>query len=203
LAELEFIDQSIRALRPRLRQAGRHIIPGERFDQRVMEGIQKHKGRGDPRRLGRIEIGRSDRGVKGDNELSLRLAWRRGAHATKHDDYADNEPHDSVEQHTHTSSGPPVCPLLRVMTTKARSPSATSRGIVGRSRGPVKTMSRTCGPLVPGHMRWPQDKLSMRLQGNIDEGCTLASGRTDRPATVRLLLTLNLRVSGEDKLLHC
>src|SRR5262249_6470916 len=153
LAELEFIDQSIRALRPRLRQAGRHIIPGERFEQRVMEGIQKHKGCGDPRRLGRIEIGRSNRGVKGDNELSLRLALRSGAHATKHDYYAYNEPHESVVQHTHTSSCPPVCTLLRVMTTKVHSPSAASLGIVGRLRGPVKTMSRTCGPLVPGHMR--------------------------------------------------
>src|SRR5262245_47564997 len=116
LTELELIDQSIRALCPRLRQAGRHIIPGERFEQRVMEGIQKHKGRCDPRRLGRIEIGRSDRSVKGDDELSLRLALRSGVCATNHDDYTYNEPHESVVQHTPTSSCPPVCTLLRVMT---------------------------------------------------------------------------------------
>ena len=36
----------------------------------------------------------------------------------------------------------------------------------------------------------------------VDEGRTLVLGRTDRPATVWLLLTLNLRGSGEDKLLH-
>jgi len=133
LAELELIDQSIRALRPRLCQAGRHIIPGERFEQRVMEGIQKHKGRGNPGRFGRIEIGRSDRGVKGDDELSLRLALRSDVHATNHDYYAYNEPHKSVVQHIHTSSCPPVCTLLRVMTTKARSPSAACLGILNLS----------------------------------------------------------------------
>src|SRR5262249_8707302 len=36
---------------------------------------------------------------------------------------------------------------------------------------------------------------------SVDEGRTVVSGGTDRPATVRLLLTLNLRGSGEDKLL--
>src|SRR4030095_15800894 len=135
LAELKLIDQSIRTLRPRLRQARRHIIPGERFEQRVMEGIQKHKGRSDPRRLGRIEIGRSDRGVKGDDELSLRLALRSGVHATKHDYYADNEPHESVVQHTHTSSCPPVCTLLRVMTAKGSQPLGCEPGHCRKAPG--------------------------------------------------------------------
>src|SRR5262245_50316558 len=130
-----------------------------------MEGIQKHKGRGDPRRLGRIEIGRSNRRVKGDDELSLRLALRSGVHTTKHDDYAYNEPHKSVIQHTHTSSCPLVCTPLRVMTIKVRSPSAASPGIVGRPRGPVNTIFRTCTPPTPGCLRRPRDELSMRLRG--------------------------------------
>jgi len=61
-----------------------------------MQGIQKHKGRGDSRRLGRIEIGGCDRGIKSDDELSLRLALPSGMHAAKDDDYTYNEPHEFV-----------------------------------------------------------------------------------------------------------
>ena len=66
LPQLKFIHQPISTLRPGLRQAGGHMIAGQGFDQRVMEGIEKHKGGGDPGGLGRIEIGGGDRGVEDD-----------------------------------------------------------------------------------------------------------------------------------------
>src|SRR2546428_13702491 len=109
LAELELVDQAIRALGPRLRQAGRHIIAGERLDQGIMDGIQKHKRRRDPGRLGRIEIGGSNRGIKGDDELSLRLGLPSGVHAAQHHRYTHDEPHESEVPHIHASSCP--CPV--------------------------------------------------------------------------------------------
>ena len=53
--------------------------------------IQKRKGVAIPDVSAGIEMVDSV-GVKGDNELSLRLALRRGVHATNHDYYAYNEP---------------------------------------------------------------------------------------------------------------
>ena len=56
-----------------------------------MEGIQKHKGDGDPRRLGRIEIGRAQRQFVqlptpgGDGDLLTPLAHSREiVHAVPH-----------------------------------------------------------------------------------------------------------------------
>jgi hypothetical protein len=77
-----------------------------------MEGIQKHKRRGDPRRLGRIEINGSNGGVKSDNELSLRLVLCSSVHTTKYHHYAYDEPYKSIIQHTAPSSYPPVSTLL-------------------------------------------------------------------------------------------
>ena len=68
------------------------MIPGQGFDQRVMQGIEKHKGCGEPGGLGRIEIGRSNRGVKGDGQLSFRLALRGRIYAQERCHHPRDDP---------------------------------------------------------------------------------------------------------------
>ena len=107
LPQLEFVYQPIGALRPGLRQAGGQVIAGEGFDQRVMEGIQKHKGCRDPGRLGRIEIRGSDGGVEGDGQLSFWLACRRGIYSHQRNRRAHKKPTERASKHTVTSSPHP------------------------------------------------------------------------------------------------
>ena len=71
LAQLEFVHEPVRTLSPRLGQARRHVVAGQRLDQRVVQGVEEHKRRAESRRLGRIEKRGSDGGVEGDGQLAL------------------------------------------------------------------------------------------------------------------------------------
>jgi hypothetical protein len=103
LSQLKFIHQPISALCPGLRQAGGQKIPWQGFEQRVMQGIEEHKGGGDPCGLSGIEIGGRDRGVESDGQLFFRLAYSGGSHPHQRDHRTHNQPHPHVSQHTFTS----------------------------------------------------------------------------------------------------
>jgi hypothetical protein len=76
LSQLELVHEPVRALLPGLRQARRHVVAGQRFDQRVVQRIEEHEGRSDPRSLGRLEERGRDRNVEGDRDLPGRLDLR-------------------------------------------------------------------------------------------------------------------------------
>src|SRR3989449_11184642 len=44
-AQLELVHPSVRALFPRLREAITHLLPGQRADHRVVDGIEHSEGR--------------------------------------------------------------------------------------------------------------------------------------------------------------
>ena len=74
--QLELDHEAVRTLLPGLGQARRHVVAGQRLDQRVVHGVEEGERRGDARGLGRIEKGRCDRRVECDRELTLRRALR-------------------------------------------------------------------------------------------------------------------------------
>ena len=78
LAQLEFIDQVIGALRPGLRQAGGHRVVGHRSDQRVMQGIAEPEGgEADHGHLCWIEPGGGNGHIHGIAHLPFRLIGGR------------------------------------------------------------------------------------------------------------------------------
>src|SRR5262245_64082940 len=81
------------------------MVTSQGFEQRVMHGIEKHKGGGDPGGLGGIEISGRDRGIESDGQLSFRLVLNTGSHPHQRHYRAHNQPHPRVSQHTSTSSG--------------------------------------------------------------------------------------------------
>ena len=64
-AQLELIGQSIGALRPRLGETRAHLLPGQRPDESVVQGVEHPEGRDLGRRRGRIEPRRGDGDVPG------------------------------------------------------------------------------------------------------------------------------------------
>src|SRR4029453_9354007 len=102
-AELELVDEPVRALLPRLREAGRHVVAGQRLDQRVVHRVQEDERRPDARRLGRIEEYRRDRRVEGYRELPVRLALRVGRSIPSGQDEEGDES-DSARERTHIES---------------------------------------------------------------------------------------------------
>src|SRR5215467_9614256 len=97
LPQLELVREAIWTLAPRFRQAGRHVIPGQRLDQRVVQGVQERERSGDPWGLGRIEERRGDRSVEGDSQLAVRLALRTDLGARRRQDEEQRESNPSYE----------------------------------------------------------------------------------------------------------
>jgi hypothetical protein len=93
-SQRKFVHQPIRAHRPGLGQAGGHGVAGEGFDQRIMQGIEKHKRGREPGGLGRIEIGGRDGGVEGNHELALGLAVRDRLHTHERRHRSQDHPHE-------------------------------------------------------------------------------------------------------------
>ena len=60
-----------------------------------MQGIEEHKGGGDAGGLGGIKIGRRDRGIESDGQLSFRLVLSCGIHPHQRH-RAHNQPHTRV-----------------------------------------------------------------------------------------------------------
>src|SRR5262249_1846200 len=104
LAQLELVREAIRTLAPRFRQTGRHVIPGQRLDQRVVQRIQERERSGDPWSLGRIEERGGDRGVEGDGQLAVRLALRTDLGARRRQ---EGEQHESDPSYEVTHLEPP------------------------------------------------------------------------------------------------
>ena len=77
LAQLELVHEPVRALLPRLGQAGRRVVAGQRFDQRVVQGVQEHERHADSGGLAGIEKRESDRDIEGHGQLTVRLGLRR------------------------------------------------------------------------------------------------------------------------------
>src|SRR5262249_53167458 len=73
LTEPELIRQAVGALAPGLGQTGCLRIPGHRFDQGIVQGIEKQKRRDNPRRFSRVKVGGSDGEVQRPGHVSLRL----------------------------------------------------------------------------------------------------------------------------------
>ena len=71
-AQLELVDEAIRALRPRLRQAVAELLPGQRAHEAVVERVQDPEGRDLGRRARGVQPGRRDRDVPGDGRLARR-----------------------------------------------------------------------------------------------------------------------------------
>ena len=96
LPQRKFVHQPIRALRPGFCQAGGQGTAREGFDERVMKGIEKHKGGGEPGGLGRIEIGGSNGGVEGNHELSLGFALRGRIYAQERCHHPRDDPNEHM-----------------------------------------------------------------------------------------------------------
>ena len=77
LAQLEFVDPLVRALRPRLGEARRHEVARHRLHQRVVQGVQDPE-RGEARALAGVEPGRRQRHVQRPAHLAFRLRLGRG-----------------------------------------------------------------------------------------------------------------------------
>ena len=116
LAQLELVHEPVRALLPGLGQARRHVVAGQRLDQRVVQRIEKHERRADPRGLGGIEKRGGDRGVEGDGELAVRLGLRPGL-STRHPQ-DDPEESDAQREPVHLHGAP----LVGSFRDVARSP---------------------------------------------------------------------------------
>ncbi len=90
LAELELVDEPVGTFRPRLGQAGSHLLPRERADQRVVDGVEDAERRDLRRRGGRIEPGGRQRDMEGDRDLARRgLGDRRLGRDEEQRDRAD------------------------------------------------------------------------------------------------------------------
>jgi hypothetical protein len=72
LAQLEVVGEPVGALAPGLGQARRHVVAGQRLDERVVERVEEREGGAEPRRLGGVEKRGRDRGVERDGELAVR-----------------------------------------------------------------------------------------------------------------------------------
>src|SRR5262249_54982043 len=72
----EFVDQSIRALRPRLRQTVAHLLLRQGAHQRIVNGIEHPKRRNLWRSRGWIEPGGGEGHVPGDHHLPSRFRLR-------------------------------------------------------------------------------------------------------------------------------
>jgi len=71
LAHDELVGEPVLGHRPRLGEARRLRVTGHRLEHRVVERVEEHVGRDDPRRLGGIEPGRRDRHVDGPRQLAF------------------------------------------------------------------------------------------------------------------------------------
>src|SRR5437870_5180774 len=110
LAQDELVDEPVGRGAPRLGETGRHRVAGHRLHQRVVERVEHHERRDDPRGLGGVEPRRGEGDVNAPRQLPLgRGAGRRGraephAHEQRHDDGASQP---SLEQrrsaHGHSS----------------------------------------------------------------------------------------------------
>src|SRR5262249_57521003 len=78
LAELELVHEPVRALLPRFGQTRRHVVAGQRLDQRVVERVQEDERRPESRGLRGIEKRGGDGRVERDRELTVWLALRAG-----------------------------------------------------------------------------------------------------------------------------
>src|SRR5262249_19811316 len=78
LAQLELVHESICALLPRFGQTRRHVVAGQRLDQRVGERVQEDERRPEPWGLRGIEKRGGDGRVERDGELTVWLALRAG-----------------------------------------------------------------------------------------------------------------------------
>ena len=71
-AQLELVHEPVRALRPRFGKARAHLLVRERARERVVDRVERAEGRDLGRRARRIEPGRRDRDVPGDDHLAGR-----------------------------------------------------------------------------------------------------------------------------------
>ena len=75
IAQHEIVAQPVRRCRPGFGEAGRQFLARHRLHDRVMQRVQDHERRDDPRRLGRVEPGRRQRDMHAPGQLTLRRAF--------------------------------------------------------------------------------------------------------------------------------
>ncbi len=103
LAQHEFVAEPILRGGPRLGEARCQSLPRHRLHHRVMQRVQHHERRDDPRGLRRVEPGRRERDMRAPNQLcpqpgGERCDWRSGG-----------KTESGKRQHLATVYAAPVC----------------------------------------------------------------------------------------------
>ena len=104
LAKDELVDEAVLRDAPGFGQARRHGVTGHRLHQRVVQRVEDHERRPDPRSLCRIEPRGSDRDVSSPRHLILGRGQRgRGGDHRDRDDERSGEERSSVSRDVHGS----------------------------------------------------------------------------------------------------